>query len=551
MRDSAEEGGRKLAVPLVVGFAAFVSWFVAAFFRGSAVVAREDVLSPVCIAFLGSMCVALFAMVMLHEKLRVSFMSKRLLAVLGLALAAGGIGYWCATEVASGLFFLLVIAASLCGLSMGCFLLCWGLVSAAAYSDSMPSYCLSAAVFAFAFAAVCSLVPSIISAVLLYGACPAACLWGIRRCYAMYGDDIAQRQARLAAAHVDVSDTRNRIPWIMPVSMAMMWMAFGVVANQWIIDLESIDRVAVAAVDIVVCMLVLILVVLVKTVLRNALSMASLFWIVVPLLAAGFVAMNTGGDVVRFIAYVALYLSMAVSHMQLWQHFAWLASREDGIVSAQLFGWGWLFPLFGGLVGMLVSLILSSISLTYVAYLVPVAASVLTIALIFIRQRVEKVGRDALKSEAEEQWRSQHDARPSGAGAAADSQGASGAGEAACADGVGALSEPGDAGAGAGGAMGATAAGAGGMRAAKGASSAAGAAPERSFAELMQEIADEYRFTPRELQVASLLAQGRSQPYISEALFISKSTVNTHVGHIYEKMGIHSKQELIEIVQSS
>ena len=46
-----------------------------------------------------------------------------------------------------------------------------------------------------------------------------------------------------------------------------------------------------------------------------------------------------------------------------------------------------------------------------------------------------------------------------------------------------------------------------------------------------------------------LLAQGRSQPYIRETLFLSKNTVSTHIRHIYRKLDIHSKEELIDLLQ--
>ena len=45
------------------------------------------------------------------------------------------------------------------------------------------------------------------------------------------------------------------------------------------------------------------------------------------------------------------------------------------------------------------------------------------------------------------------------------------------------------------------------------------------------------------------LARGRSQTYIREALFLSKNTVATHVRRIYTKLDVHSKQELIDLVE--
>ena len=35
--------------------------------------------------------------------------------------------------------------------------------------------------------------------------------------------------------------------------------------------------------------------------------------------------------------------------------------------------------------------------------------------------------------------------------------------------------------------------------------------------------------------------------YIEKQLFISKNTVATHIRHIYGKLGIHSKEELIDL----
>lgn len=55
----------------------------------------------------------------------------------------------------------------------------------------------------------------------------------------------------------------------------------------------------------------------------------------------------------------------------------------------------------------------------------------------------------------------------------------------------------------------------------------------------------------RESEVLELLAKGRSVPYIAEALVISKGTVKTHVRHIYEKIGVHDKQELINLVDKA
>jgi len=43
------------------------------------------------------------------------------------------------------------------------------------------------------------------------------------------------------------------------------------------------------------------------------------------------------------------------------------------------------------------------------------------------------------------------------------------------------------------------------------------------------------------VEVLRLLARGRSMRQIGEVLFISTSTVHTHVAHIYEKVGVTTR----------
>ncbi len=57
-----------------------------------------------------------------------------------------------------------------------------------------------------------------------------------------------------------------------------------------------------------------------------------------------------------------------------------------------------------------------------------------------------------------------------------------------------------------------------------------------------------YGLTAREVDVFVLMAQGRTQTRIEEELTLSKSTVKTHIGNIFLKLGVHSKQELIDLV---
>lgn len=71
----------------------------------------------------------------------------------------------------------------------------------------------------------------------------------------------------------------------------------------------------------------------------------------------------------------------------------------------------------------------------------------------------------------------------------------------------------------------------------------------REKAELIcDEMAVEFKLSPRETEILHLLAQGTSTNKIAEKFFISPNTVNTHIRHIYEKTSIHSRAELIDYV---
>jgi DNA-binding CsgD family transcriptional regulator len=71
------------------------------------------------------------------------------------------------------------------------------------------------------------------------------------------------------------------------------------------------------------------------------------------------------------------------------------------------------------------------------------------------------------------------------------------------------------------------------------------------FAQRCAAIAETHHFTPREADIFVLLAHGFTIPFISEKLFVSENTVKSHVKSIYQKLGIHVRSELIELVSKS
>jgi predicted ATPase/DNA-binding CsgD family transcriptional regulator len=50
--------------------------------------------------------------------------------------------------------------------------------------------------------------------------------------------------------------------------------------------------------------------------------------------------------------------------------------------------------------------------------------------------------------------------------------------------------------------------------------------------------------TPTELQIVELVAQGLTNPQIGDRLFISKRTVQTHLSHVFTKLGVSTRAEL-------
>lgn len=66
-----------------------------------------------------------------------------------------------------------------------------------------------------------------------------------------------------------------------------------------------------------------------------------------------------------------------------------------------------------------------------------------------------------------------------------------------------------------------------------------------------RSLADEFGLTPRETEVLEQLAQGRDLAFMEEKFVISRNTVKMHVRNIYAKLGVHSKQEVIDLVEQT
>ena len=73
----------------------------------------------------------------------------------------------------------------------------------------------------------------------------------------------------------------------------------------------------------------------------------------------------------------------------------------------------------------------------------------------------------------------------------------------------------------------------------------------KRFQEKCHAVAERYGLSEREEQVMTLFAKGRNLEYIKDELCLSKSTVSTHRQHIYQKLGVHSLQEMLDLIQDA
>jgi two-component system, NarL family, response regulator len=63
----------------------------------------------------------------------------------------------------------------------------------------------------------------------------------------------------------------------------------------------------------------------------------------------------------------------------------------------------------------------------------------------------------------------------------------------------------------------------------------------------LAERVTQIQLTPRELSTLRLMADGRSNKEIAHELGISERTVKTHLGHLFEKLGVTSRTEAVKV----
>ena len=65
-----------------------------------------------------------------------------------------------------------------------------------------------------------------------------------------------------------------------------------------------------------------------------------------------------------------------------------------------------------------------------------------------------------------------------------------------------------------------------------------------------QAVTGAASLTPSERRVAAMAASGMSSPEIAQALFVTVNTIETHLRHVYAKLGIHRRGQVAEALSS-
>lgn len=66
-----------------------------------------------------------------------------------------------------------------------------------------------------------------------------------------------------------------------------------------------------------------------------------------------------------------------------------------------------------------------------------------------------------------------------------------------------------------------------------------------------ETVGAEHGLTSREVEILQLVCRGRSKRYIAEHLAISENTVRWHAKNLYAKLGVNSREELLDLVEQA
>ena len=73
-------------------------------------------------------------------------------------------------------------------------------------------------------------------------------------------------------------------------------------------------------------------------------------------------------------------------------------------------------------------------------------------------------------------------------------------------------------------------------------------AKENELLARCNRVAEEGGLSPRETEVLTYLGRGHGVAFVASSLVVSESTVRTHVKNIYRKLGVSSREELLQLI---
>ena len=74
--------------------------------------------------------------------------------------------------------------------------------------------------------------------------------------------------------------------------------------------------------------------------------------------------------------------------------------------------------------------------------------------------------------------------------------------------------------------------------------------PQDKTFERNERVINTLGLTAREIQVLELLAEGRSNQEIAKRLFVSTSTIKSHLVHLYQKLDVSRRTQAIQKAKS-
>lgn len=66
----------------------------------------------------------------------------------------------------------------------------------------------------------------------------------------------------------------------------------------------------------------------------------------------------------------------------------------------------------------------------------------------------------------------------------------------------------------------------------------------------LEQVGETYNLTDREKEILGEIYNGKTNPQIGDALFISRSTVKAHIYNLFKKMGVKSRVEAVRLIKN-